>query len=157
MRNSITNAAVASYVSSMTRYICTNNHVDLELAKVAVRWINSTLELYGKPHFRTTENGLLDVPFILDKKACDERDHYCFWFRADNMFQPTKDSIKDCLKPGDTLKMIYMEDEQPIEPGSIGTIDHIDDAGTLHMRWENGRSLGVCMPAGDLFEVYYAS
>lgn len=49
MQNSIINAAFASYASSMTRYVCTSSPVDLEIAKCAVRWINSELELFGKP------------------------------------------------------------------------------------------------------------
>lgn len=33
----------------------------------------------------------------------------------------------------------------PIKPGSKGTIDYIDDIGTLHMTWDDGRTLGVCL------------
>lgn len=23
-------------------------------------------------------------------------------------------------------------------------MDHVDDGGTIHMKWDNGRSLGIC-------------
>lgn len=50
------------------------------------------------------------------------------------------------FEPGDRVRMIACEDQiAPIEPGTEGTIIAIDDAGTLHMRWDNGRTLGVCL------------
>ena len=40
----------------------------------------------------------------------------------------------------------------PIESGTQGTVDCVDDAGTLHMRWDNGRTLGI-VPGEDQFKV----
>ena len=37
-------------------------------------------------------------------------------------------------------------------PGSIGTVDHVDNAGTIHMSWENGSSLGL-IPGEDRFKI----
>ncbi|MFA0039681.1 DUF4314 domain-containing protein [Vibrio sp. 10N.261.52.A1] len=156
MRNSIIDAALANYTSSMTRYICNDNPLDLQIAQCAVLWINASLELTGREHFRTTSNGLLDVPFLLDSKYHDNFATDC-WFLAETLFVPTTETIKQSLKPGDVIKMIHMNDIDPIDAGELGQIKRIDDMGTLHMQWDNGRSLGICMPAGDLFEVYYAS
>ena len=40
----------------------------------------------------------------------------------------------------------------PVESGMTGTVIHVDDMGTLHMKWDNGRSLGIC-PDVDRFTV----
>ena len=45
-----------------------------------------------------------------------------------------------------------MDDKQAPPPGTIGTVDFIDDAGTIHMSWETGSSLGL-IPETDSFEV----
>lgn len=45
-----------------------------------------------------------------------------------------------------------MDDIQPIEAGSIGEVDYIDDAGSIHMKWENGRSLAL-IEGVDSFEI----
>ena len=34
-------------------------------------------------------------------------------------------------------------DPRPIPPGTKGTVDFVDDMGTLHCKFDNGRSLGV--------------
>ena len=50
------------------------------------------------------------------------------------------------FRPGDRVQMIECKDPYaPISPGAKGTVAHIDDAGTLHMLWDNGRTLGVCL------------
>lgn len=41
-------------------------------------------------------------------------------------------------------------DPRPLSPGSAGTLHHIDDAGTFHVTWDNGRRLGV-IPCKDEF------
>ena len=52
--------------------------------------------------------------------------------------------------PGTRLELISMDDPQAIPPGSRGTVDHVDDMGTIHMRWDCGRSLGL-VPGEDSF------
>ncbi len=52
----------------------------------------------------------------------------------------SKDPI---AKKGMRIRMISMEDERPIDEGLEGTIEQIDDLGTLHVRWDDGRYLGV--------------
>lgn len=45
-----------------------------------------------------------------------------------------------------------MEDPQPIEVGSVGEVDYVDDGGNIHMNWENGRTLSLIEEA-DSFEI----
>ena len=43
-----------------------------------------------------------------------------------------------------------MDDYCPIESGTCGTVEFVDDAGTLHCKFDNGRTLGV-IPDVDKF------
>ena len=62
--------------------------------------------------------------------------------------------IKDNYKPGTKIKCIHLDDPyHPIPEGTIGTVDHVDDEGTIHMKWENGSSLGL-VPGEDKLVVF---
>lgn len=55
--------------------------------------------------------------------------------------------------PGSRIEMLYSSDPySPIPPGTRGTVEFIDDVGTLHMRWDNGRTLGMVI-GQDQFKV----
>ena len=54
---------------------------------------------------------------------------------------------------GAMLRLIRMvDDPNPIEPGTVGEVDFIDDASNIHMIWRNGGSLSL-IPGADDFEV----
>ena len=42
------------------------------------------------------------------------------------------------------------DDPRPIEPGTKGTVRIVDDAGTIHCDFDNGRRLGL-VPEEDIF------
>lgn len=47
--------------------------------------------------------------------------------------------------PGTRILLLGMEDPyHPVPPGTRGTVDYVDDAGTIHMKWDNGSGLGIC-------------
>lgn len=47
----------------------------------------------------------------------------------------------------------YMSDDpNPIEPGTVGKVMYVDDIGTLHCTFDNGRQLGL-VPSVDSFHV----
>ena len=56
------------------------------------------------------------------------------------------------VKPGDRVKLVFMDDIQAPEIGTKGTVKTIDDLGTIHVSWDNGSNLGLC-PGVDRFEV----
>ena len=54
---------------------------------------------------------------------------------------------------GTKIQLISMRDEKyPILPGTIGVVTHIDDMGSIHMKWQNGSSLAI-IPEVDSFRV----
>ena len=59
----------------------------------------------------------------------------------------------DTMVPGITrIELIEMQDPWPIPPGTQGTLDFIDDAGQLHMTWDNGRTLAL-IPEADRYKI----
>lgn len=54
------------------------------------------------------------------------------------------ESIKRNYPIGTRLILISMDDPfSPVESGTRGTVSHVDDAGQIHMRWDNGRTLAL--------------
>lgn len=60
--------------------------------------------------------------------------------------------LKDQYPPGTRVQLDRMgsDDPRPIEPGTYGTVVAVDDMGTIHCNFDNGRSLGIC-PEADSF------
>lgn len=59
--------------------------------------------------------------------------------------------IKDRYPPGTRIMLDHMgDDPHPIPPGTKGTVRVVDDAGTVHCNFDNGRSLGL-VPGEDSF------
>jgi len=53
---------------------------------------------------------------------------------------------------GKRIKCVEMKDEHPVEAGTLGTVKGVDDVGTIHVDWDNGRTLGI-VPSEDKFEL----
>ena len=52
------------------------------------------------------------------------------------------------------LKRRMNDPYTPIPRGTMGTVEFVDDMGTLFMKWDNGSSLGL-LPDVDDFEVVH--
>jgi len=53
---------------------------------------------------------------------------------------------------GKRVRMIHMEDVDPIQPGQCGVVKFVDDLNQLHVQWDDGRTLAI-IPGKDQFEV----
>lgn len=50
---------------------------------------------------------------------------------------------------GTRIELVHMNNPQAVPSGTRGTVEHIDDAGQIHMKWDNGRSLAVMLEVDD--------
>ena len=62
------------------------------------------------------------------------------------------------LQQGDRVRLVkpMADPYTPLPAGLEGTVQHIDDAGTIHTRWDNGSGLGL-LPGEDEWEVVEAT
>ena len=54
------------------------------------------------------------------------------------------ENIKRTYPPGTRIELISMSDPYaPVPSGTKGTVSFVDDIGTIHPVWDNGRTLGI--------------
>ncbi len=55
---------------------------------------------------------------------------------------------------GDRVELIYTDDEYTtLRAGSQGTVNLIGAFGTVHVKWDDGSTLGLIAEAGDRWKV----
>lgn len=67
----------------------------------------------------------------------------------------TQERIEDMRRrypPGTEVTLNSMEGESHMPPGLKGKVDMVDDAGQIHVNWENGSSLAL-VPGVDSFHI----
>ena len=47
------------------------------------------------------------------------------------------EQIRQTYAPGTRIELQHMEDPQPVPDGTRGSVAYVDDAGTIHMKWDN--------------------
>ena len=54
------------------------------------------------------------------------------------------EDIKKAYPPGTRIELLSMNDAvAPVPSGTRGTVSFVDDIGTIHPVWDNGRTLGI--------------
>ena len=69
-----------------------------------------------------------------------------------NMTSERLESLRRRYPPGTEVTLNSMEGESHMPPGLKGTVDMVDDAGQIHVNWENGSSLAL-VPSVDGFHI----
>ena len=60
--------------------------------------------------------------------------------------------LREEYAAGTRVRLIEMPDDpRPIDPGTIGEVEMVDDAGHIMVKWENGRGLNL-ITGVDRFE-----
>ena len=66
---------------------------------------------------------------------------------------PSREQIKalrERYPAGTRIRLNHMDDPYaPVPDGMIGEVQYIDDAGNIHMVWENGRTLSLIEGVDD--------
>lgn len=51
--------------------------------------------------------------------------------------------LKRYYPAGTRVRLLKMEDPNPVPVGMMGTVEDVDDIGSLVVQWDNGRQLHV--------------
>ena len=54
--------------------------------------------------------------------------------------------LKDLYPTGTRVKLVEINDIQAPPIGTLGTVMYVDDIGTIHIKWDNGSTLGAAYP-----------
>ncbi len=61
--------------------------------------------------------------------------------------------IKQKFLTGTRIELISLEDpETKLKPGDTGTVDFVDEDGTIHIQWDTGSNLAL-IPGEDSFRI----
>ncbi len=59
-------------------------------------------------------------------------------------------ALRERYPAGTRIRLNHMDDPYaPVPDGTVGEVQYIDDAGNIHMVWENGRTLSLIEGVDD--------
>ena len=61
--------------------------------------------------------------------------------------------LKDLYSAGTRVKLVEMNDIQAPPIGTLGTVMYVDDIGTIHIKWDNGSTLGAAYPEDRITKI----
>ena len=61
-------------------------------------------------------------------------------------------AMRKLITPGMRIKLESMRDPYAVPDGTLGTVDFVDDAGQIHVNWDNGSSLALIYNE-DFFQI----
>ena len=57
------------------------------------------------------------------------------------------------IKAGIRIELVHVNDiDTKLQPGDIGTVDHVDDIGQIHILWDKGSRFAL-IPGEDSFRI----
>ena len=62
------------------------------------------------------------------------------------------DALRHTYFKGLRVRLVRMDDSQAPPEGTVGTVEEVDDLGTIHVKWDNGCGLGV-IPGEDVIDI----
>ena len=62
-----------------------------------------------------------------------------------------EDDLSVQFPPGSRVRLLHMDDVQAPPDGTLGTVQGVDDAGQIMVRWDTGSGLSL-LPGIDEFE-----
>lgn len=60
-----------------------------------------------------------------------------------NITETQMQMLREEYPVGSRVKLLRMDGERDMYPDLKGTVKGVDDIGTIHVSWDNGRGLGV--------------
>lgn len=63
------------------------------------------------------------------------------------------EALKETYKKGDRVRLLNMESDYYLIPrGAEGTVEMVDDIGSIHVKWDNGMEVAVLNVSGEAVE-----